>query len=121
MKKFLLILFFIPVTCLANKHNFYLDLATCEPEGFFNSAAEKINPLRFWVRVFVDMDIGFEQIEYGGAKLTTSSDYCEGTQYSRGGQNYYLDCYRKHEIYLDNIKKCFGYARIKCQEHGGRC
>lgn len=121
MKKFVIILFLILIACSDNKNNFYLDLATCEPKGLLNLGTEKITPLRFWVRVFVDMEIAFEQSEFGDAKLSKSSDYCEGIQYYNEGQKKYADCYRKHEIYLDNVKKCFDYARVKCQEHHGRC
>jgi hypothetical protein len=100
-----------------DREDFNLELSTCQPRSFINFIEEKLSPLKFWVKVVVDIDLALENIDIERYPLHSPKNRCNVIKDMVNHEN----CLRAQELYLQSIQRCLVEAKRLCIQNGGNC
>lgn len=115
MKPRLIIILFLlsfPVASLADWYDLDIELSTCQPDGPLDNLAHSWNPMKFWAKQKVAIEMRFE---HGSVK--DDLNYCR-TNY-REDKTGRIECLQYVKNTASSMRKCLKHAAKMCRHHGG--
>ncbi len=91
-----------------------IDLVTCQPDGVVANIKEKIDPLKFWVRQHVALEMSLEQEDLASLIEVCKIEHVDD-------RNEYIKCVGFMKNRHKAMIKCLRFTRKMCNQLGGNC
>ncbi len=91
-----------------------IDLTTCQPDGPIGKMSQAWDPLKFWVKQNVSLEMALEQEDLNGLMENCRINYSDN-------KTDLLECYQRYKNRHQSIVKCLKHTTKLCRHHGGRC
>ena len=91
-----------------------INLTTCQPDGPLGRMSQAWNPLKFWVKQNVSLEMALEHEDLSGLMENCRINYSDN-------KTDLLECYQQYKNRHQAIVKCLKHTARLCRHHGGRC